>query len=429
MAARTCLFSGFAAFAVFAAGGCLGIYGDISDLEDSTVIHESSRPDDVASEDYAIQTIFGGSGADGVKVTVLGRSPAGVVNLRFDRSGGLDSSGVQLGSDFNDINASVPVASFPARFDANDSIALGLPLANGGARIALFDADASQIDTKQFRLNDIPTGVSIGISNVSLDTDLDQPDLVAVAAQTLTMFANYPAANPQPAVENTFTCTMPEAAINVFSGDVFGQAVDGDEVAVAIGGTVRVIDGATIEAQSTAMADCFVAGVRAEITAPMGELDFGSQILVADLDDSGSNELIVTAPSAGRVYVFFDIAEGAVPAPVMLQNEGGFGTAIAVGDLDADGIVELAVGAPSATVDGVVGAGQVHVFNGEPGALPAAIDPPLALADSESNGAFGRALTVGKFDDVDDLLVVGAQNKLFVYFQHPLGNDEDPRVP
>lgn len=406
--------------------GCFGIYGEISDLEDSTVVNESGRPDDVASDDYAIEIVFGGSGGDGVKVTVLGSSPSGVVNLRYDQAGELSSSGVQLGTDFNNISPGVATAGFPARFESNDSIALGLPLADGGARIALFDADSSQIDTKQFRVDDVPSGLAIGVTNTSGDTNLDQPDIVAVGDTELVMFANYPAADPQPDPAATFRCGLPAPALEAFAGDIFAQAVDGDEVAIAVDGVVRIVRGSTIEAQSGAMAGCFDGVAPFDIAAPMGEADFGDSMAVADLDGSGLPDLVVTAPAANRVYVFFDLEEGQTPASAVIDGAGAFGAAIAVGDFDGDNTAELAIGAPGATVDGIGGAGQIHLYDVAGGAATEAA--VLALADAEAQGAFGRALAVGQFDDVDDLLVAGARDKVFVYFQHPLPGDSDPRV-
>lgn len=411
------------AIAAMLGTGCFGIYGDISDLEDATVVHESGRPDDIASEDYGIKILFGGSGGEGAKLTVLGSSPGGVVNLRYDQTGALDSSGVQLGTDFNDISADLAAATFPARFDTNDSIALGLPLADGGARIALFDADSSQIDTKQFRIDDIPTGVAIGITNTAADTELTQPDIIAVGDTELVMFANYPAAAPQPDAASVFSCTLPEPALEVFAGEIFAQAVDGDEVAVAIGGAVRIIRGATIEAQSAAAAGCFDGAAPFDIAAPMGEADFGDSIAAADLDGSGLPDLVVTAPSANRIYVFFDLAAGQTPASTVIDGAGEFGTSIAIGDLDGDSSPELAAGAPGAGG----GAGQVHIYDFAAGAATEAV--VLSLAGAEAGDAFGRALAVAAFNDVDDLLVAGARDKVFIYFQHPLPGDSDARVP
>lgn len=413
-----------------AASGCFGIYGEISDLEDSTVVDESGRPGDVASEDYAIQLAFGGSGGEGLKVTVLGSGPGGVVNLRYDRAGNLDSSGVQLGGDFNDINADVPVAAFPARFADNDSIAVGLPLANGGGRVALFSNSASQIDTKQYRVGAVPVGVALGLTNAAAGTDPGEPDMVVAAGTEVRLFASYPEVDPgtnAPPTTNDFACAVAEAPNGLIAGDVLGA--DGvDEVAIAVAGTVRVIDASTIEAQSAADPnDCFGVAARLEIAAPGGEADFGKRMLVADLDDSGAADLVIAAPADGRVYIFIDPTDGAPGTPIVLEQPGGFGAAIAAGDLDSDNIPELAVGAPAATVDGTAGAGEVFIFDVTAGGAVAATEQPLSLAGADTNTAYGRSLTVGQFDDVDDLLVVGAEDRVFVYFQHPLPGDVDPR--
>lgn len=407
-----------------ASSGCLGIYGEISDLEDETVVNESGRPGDIASDDYAIQMAFGGSGGDGAKLTVLGSGPGGVVNLRFDRSGALDSSGVQLGSDFNDINADVPVAANPDRFASADSIAIGLPLANGGGRVALFSNSASQIDTKQYRVGAVPSGVALGTTNAAAGADPAEPDMIVASGTEIRLFASYPETDPAtnaPPATNDFTCLVTATPVGLFAGDILGaDAID--EVAIAVGGTVSVIDAATIETQSVAdPADCLGAGTRLDIAAPNGEADFGKRMVVADFDNNSAPDFAIAAPSAGRVYVYLNPQDGAAGAPLELTGGGSFGTAMVAGDLDADGIAELVVGAPDAD-----GTGAVHVFDVDSGAA-VGVDPPLKLAD-DSVDRFGRSLTVTRFDDVDDLLVVGAKNKVFVYFQHPFGADTDPRM-
>ena len=405
------------AIAAASLAGCFGIYGEISDLEDATVVHESTRPDTIASNDYGIEIVFGGSGGEGLEVTVLGSSPAGVVNLRYDRSGDLDSSGLELGAEVSDITAGVATAGVPPRFDDGDSVAVALPLAAGGARIVLFDADSSEIDGKQFNLDAVPAGLAIGVTNTTMDAGLEQPDLIAAGDAELVMFANYPAAAPEPEPTSVFRCALPEPALEVLAADLFARVSDGDEIAVAGGGAVRVIRGVTVETRSAAMGGCYDAAAPFELAAPMGEADFGASLAAADLDGSGLADLIVAAPSANRVYIFFDLDESQAPASTVIEGTGDFGSAIAAGDLDGDGVDELAVGAPA-------GAGRVHLYEVAGGAATEAITLTLADADDVS---FGRALAVGRFGDADDLLVAAARDKIFVYFEHPLPGDRDPR--
>lgn len=407
------------------AAGCLNLYGDISDLEDQSPIDESGRPSDLASQDYPIGIAFGGSGGQGLDLTVIARSPAGVANLRFDGAGVLSSSGVQLGTDFGDLNAgSTVIAGLPARFDGDDSIAVAAPLTAGGGRILLFDADSSQSDQSRLTTGEVPVAVAMGETD-AIDANGQQgPDIVAAGGTELTLFINYPGG------EDKRTCTLPAEVVSVALLDV--EQSPGDEVVVATAdGAIRVLTGTTLDVANGA--GCFDFGQLYVVDAPNGETDFGAHMLAADLDGSGLLDLVAASPATGQVFVYPDISadvrDGSDPLlspPLVLSGDGGFGAAIAAGDLDEDGAPELAVGAPQTAVDGAPEAGEVQVFRAAGG--EATLLVTLQLAQAGAGDLFGRVLAVGRFDDADDLLAVGSKGDVYVYFRHPFATDNDPRV-
>jgi hypothetical protein len=412
------------AAAVASASGCLGIYGEISDLEEQTAIHESGRPNDIASQDYPLGIAFGGSGGDGVKMTVIGRSPAGVANLRFSPEGELSSSGVQLGDSFGDLNAGAAVlAGFPPRFDGDDSVIVGAPLSAGGGRIVLFDADSSQNEADRLTTGEVPESVAVGETDAVGISGVG-PDIASVGSRELSLFINFPEG------EDKRSCALPDDVVSVAILDI--EQSPGDEIAIATrDGAIRVVTGGTVDAANAG--DCFAFGQLYTVTAPGGETDFGAEMIAADLDGSGELDLVVTAPESGQVFVYLDLSsdvrDGSDPLlndPLVLSGAGGFGAAVAAGDLDEDGTAELAVGAPRTEVDGSAEAGEVQVFGFSGG--EAALRVRLQRAGASAGDLFGRTIAVAGFADADELLVVGSRDKVFVYFRHPLGSDTDPRL-
>ena len=114
--------------------------------------------------------------------------------------------------------------------------------------------------------------------------------------------------------------------------------------------------------------------VRFDLTGPVNDPSFGRALLVEDFDGDGWDELFVSAPEAGKVYVYSmpgggDAAawQSATPSltiePDNPADARAFGQALVLADLDGDGTLELAVSDPDATVGGETMAGRVFVFS------------------------------------------------------------------
>jgi hypothetical protein len=139
--------------------------------------------------------------------------------------------------------------------------------------------------------------------------------------------------------------------------------------------------------------------------------------------DSGSeDDIAVAAPESNKVYVYLNGGTSPIDVPTPEAAET-FGEAMTAGDFDGDGQDELVVGDGNATVEGATVAGRVHIFKLSGGAFSQVT--VLHDAEPEDRQRFGRAVATAVFEG-EDILVVGAFEEIFTYFQTSTG-DDDPR--
>ncbi|MFM7200962.1 MAG: MopE-related protein [Myxococcota bacterium] len=147
---------------------------------------------------------------------------------------------------------------------------------------------------------------------------------------------------------------------------------------------------------------------------PDGQLGF-ALAAGCDLQGDGRSELVLAAPGADQVYIFFGRSSSWRPdlneADITLRGEPGSLTGQALScrsDLNHDGYADLVVGAPGASL----GAGQLYVVFGKPSGLAQQLDLGLAdvVLEGDAGAALGASLSTGgdiNQDGIDDL-VVGA---------------------
>ncbi len=217
---------------------------------------------------------------------------------------------------------------------------------------------------------------------------------------------------------------------------------------VAGGATqVGAVDGYRIQGSLTP--DVPIFGANAFVPRPLppatqieGSQSFGASIAVADLDGDGAKDLIVGAPSIGRVYVFWgdpSLPDGVHPtgsgvtiltAPNPLSwdgTSGAFGNHLAVGKVDPNPSthLHLLVGQPKWGASASVPfSGRAFLYSGavlalskpQPGATavysglfndPIAFVPPAPLSGDTSDYNFGWYLWMMDLngDGLDDLVI------------------------
>lgn len=190
--------------------------------------------------------------------------------------------------------------------------------------------------------------------------------------------------------------------------------------------TMLTVDGDPIEDNSEPS--------RTDVCGAERANDFARRV---DFNNDGFSDLAVGAPyedvsqtNQGGVSVNFGSSSGFLTTYSQLLYRGAayvdggaiansyFGSALAMGDFDGDCYTDLAVGMPGETVNGLAGAGAVHIFYGSILGLRLDNDEIFHLDGSKrgfavagqasANANWGASLAAGDFDgDGRDDLAVG----------------------
>lgn len=147
---------------------------------------------------------------------------------------------------------------------------------------------------------------------------------------------------------------------------------------------------------------------RNTITGDAG-IYLGTALATGDFNADGKTDLAVSADyystQTGRVYIFYNdgaYGTGTGGADHTITGEGTynqFGHAMAVGDMDSDGTDDLVVGAP----DYNSSVGRLYVFLNDSGGMPLNASGADDIVDSTSGGDFAANIGVGDIDaDGDD---------------------------
>jgi hypothetical protein len=234
----------------------------------------------------------------------------------------------------------------------------------------------------------------------------ERTDLVALVGDELVLIADYLGDR------EVHRC---ELAGGLDLAMVDAGSPDGAQIAVAVAGSAVLLTGSAVEAGACEGAEI-----------DTGTTDDAQRLLVGDFDGDGATDLAVSAPGENRVRVWLDLALEPTESVVLSGPSGSvsFGVAMAAGDLDGDGADELVVG-DSGWSREISGGGAAHIYQLVGGSFGSPVT--LRDADPESNQSFGQALTIARWNDQDDILVVAADDEVFTYFQVPLEGSQDVR--
>lgn len=147
-----------------------------------------------------------------------------------------------------------------------------------------------------------------------------------------------------------------------------------------------------------AVLSMMTAGVLPIITADQGSTidgpassEFGSDVLMLDLDGDDMQELIVGAPATSKVYIFNGTDEVSctpldhTESDIVLSGTGAFGTSVFdAGDLNGDGFNDLGVHSPaSPSIISIFLAGQTFTDASTPDVVLNGISTMLDIGDAD----------------------------------------------
>src|SRR3989339_626996 len=152
-------------------------------------------------------------------------------------------------------------------------------------------------------------------------------------------------------------------------------------------------------------------GAELKITGEGGGAHFGYASAIGDLNADGKNDLVISAYSLSKVYIFYNdgsYANDAASADKIITGDSWsfFGSYILISDLDADGDNDLAVNAWGYSSS----RGRVYIFYND-GSYPATATGADEIITGVAGSGFGYSLSVGNYNltgtSTEDL-VVGA---------------------
>jgi len=388
------------------------------------------------SAEYAIAIAGVTTDQAGATIAVLGVNPLGLGVVKYNEAGALEQFGANIpGFDGVVFDPPPMLLAAPATVPGvGGLVAIG---GLGDANEILFYDVGNGEPTRVGGVSGTECGLeggNLGARMAFRERGDGELDLVALDGNELVFFRSvFNLAAPD---NGCSRCTVPSNGLGAQDVAVaeLRASAPGEEIVLTFDGLFTVFEGDAVVAQEiTSCSD------GRQFFPPRGsgngETDFGARIAVGDGDADDFVDLAFSAPSTERVYVFheFDTSN----SPAVPQIVTGDVDAISFGkgpmtfmDIDSTDGDELVIGDPQGNPEGVIGAGQVSIFQysddggGE-------FEPRAVIYDSspEAGQNYGRALSEVEFvfgEDDSDVLAVGAVNETFTVFQS-LDNGTDPR--
>lgn len=449
---------------VMTAAALLGLgacnWTTFDDLQDGVWVDRVVKPN--SSRQYGEAIVAGPTPNDGggANLTVLGRSSATLSTIAYDETGGRVISTI---TDFGDplgfalFPENPPLVAEPADEDGGNRflfpVITGLNEEGEGRVIAMsarpLGANVSKVTFKDEAtsnerilglnvgaLENVPIPVFPGSTPDQLVNDPLELDLVVGRGPQINMVVDYTVHNYDDVTdvpERIWGCNHGrELAYRLVVADVIDDADpltlddNGPEIVIGVGtpedtqselriyspSALRGPGGDSTEAAPQSCVDPLIPAHAADLA------DLGAAMVATKFDPAAVlSDVVYSSPSGNAVFV--RLGDSGEQIDLRISNTGSmFGHALAAGNLDDDPQPELVVGAPRSNVEGATDAGQIYVYDYDP-ATRTFSDPPLAYATSSPTASerFGKSLAIVPWDAERNVLVVGAEGKVFTYFR------------
>jgi hypothetical protein len=439
---RTTIHACTVAAIVACAGGC--DFTEFDSLSNTTWAHATTKPS-VSSSDWGIAMTPAAYSGQGGELLVIGADTPTFATITYAANGG-----TSLGPGAIDLNVQFAINAIPDQpiviSDPSGTVALVIPtgdgrtLVEGGpdatkpAQLAVLGGDGTPGGATFFPVGGSGGALEIAVTGIGTKTG----SAVSANFHLVPLDASAPSTCPADLPDGTGLDAVALAYIPPplgSAGTFLAWNSDGSVATFDAGSAVATCSASTgattITAQRIAGAGSAWGSGSLSLGLPQGFAPVQGEIAVVPYSGSGDQYAILaghTDPSAAdaSAVIVLDVTAGTIVGAPMtgLTSLRGFAFG-ALGD-PADGSTYVALGFPLLDVGGTASAGQVQIFafDTQMGIAGTPVQMGGILSDDQpsDNELFGRSLAFMSFNG-KQILVVGASNEIFSYYQTQIYGD------
>lgn len=369
-----------AVLAASALSGCK--WSEFDQISDTTWAHSTEKPN-IGSTNYAIAIVGVTTQSTGGQLAVLSNDTPNYSTLDYQADGSADvgPNPQKLGVHFIASLSDPPILVT----DGNGKVAV-VERAIDAGNIAVVTGPATAVADKPFASMNTPDAATFAGAN-----------LVIAAANTFYSVAD----TGVPAACSASDASLKAAAIASDGTTLFVWTTAGVFASVPVSALSPCNGGNLPSFGSTFTSTGFMPAIGSKIHLLLAKY----AVLVGHAQSGASQVIVVDTTTMTQVGTTLTISDG-----VKGSATGGYG-----------GAVYLALGMPTRSVNGLMSAGQVELYEIAPSTGMLSATPALALNDAqpESGQEFGHTVTTMKFNG-QEILVVGAHSEVFAYYKTAL---------